>query len=224
MDNSVLIAMSSLRDGSMSKAVDDDTRRTNRRRFLEAQGIALDQSILVHLKYEGDDYCRYYEVSSEHAGDGMAFGSSIVSDALFTRSKRLALFLPVADCIGAVLYDTRLQVLGLAHFGRHNLVQHGGTKVIDYMKSEFASNPNDVQVWLSPAAGRENYPLHDFNNRSLYEVALEQLEQGGVPNGNIETDTIDTTTNPAFFSHSEFLKGNRETDGRQAVIAMMRSR
>jgi len=158
----------------------------------------------------------------EHAGDGMAFESSIVADALFTRGKRLALFLPVADCIGAVLFDERLQVLGLAHLGRQNLAQQGGTKIVEFMKTEFGSNPEDIQVWLSPAAGRENYPLHDFNNRSMYEVALEQLEQANVPNGNIVIDGADTTKDRNFFSHSEFLKGNRETDGRQAVVTLMR--
>jgi copper oxidase (laccase) domain-containing protein len=222
MDNSVLIAMSALRDGSMSKAVDDSTRMHNRRQFLESQGIKLEQSVLVHLKYEGDDYCRYYEVSTEQAGDGMAFDPSIVADALFTRSKQLALFLPVADCVGAVIYDASRQVLGLAHFGRHNLVQNGGAKVIEYMKAEFASDPQNIHVWLSPAAGRENYPLHDFNNRSLHEVALAQLEQAGILNENIEVNGADTTVEPTFFSHSEFLKGNRKTDGRQAVVTMMR--
>jgi copper oxidase (laccase) domain-containing protein len=222
MDSSVLVATSAIRDGSMSKAVDDDVRQNNRRRFLETLDIKLNQSILVHLKYEGDDYCRYYEVSTEQAGDGMVFDSSVVADALFTRSKRLALFLPVADCIGAVLYDSRQQILGLAHFGRHNLVQTGGSKVIDYMKTEFASNPAEIQVWLSPAAGREHYPMYDFNNRSLHEVALAQLEQAGVPNEKIVIDTTDTTMQSTLFSHSEFLKGNRKTDGRQAVVAMMR--
>lgn len=222
MDKAVVIAMSSAADGSMSMSVDDETRRDNRRRFLGRYGITLEQSILVHLKYEGDDYCRYYEVSTEHAGDGIAFESSIIADALFTRSKRLALLLPVADCIGAVLYDARLQVLGLAHFGRHNLVQNGGTKAIEFMKAEFGSDPSDIKAWLSPAAGRGNYPMHDFNNRSLYEVALEQLEKGGLPYENIDIDGTDTTTNTAFFSHSEYLKGNRESDGRQAVVAMMR--
>lgn len=222
MDNRVLIAMSGMRDGSMSHGVDDSTRRNNRQRFLAQHGLSLDQSILVHLKYEGDDYCRYYEVATEHAGDGMAFESSIVADALFTRNKRVALFLPLADCIGAVLYDTRQQILGVAHLGRHNLVQAGGAKMIEFMTSEFESKPADITVWLSPAAGRENYPLHDFNNRSLHEVSLAQLEQAGVPVANIEFDIRDTTLDPALFSHSEFLKGNRQTDGRQAIVAMIR--
>lgn len=222
MDDSVLIAVSTQADGSMSHGVNDQTKRHNRQRFLGRYGMTLDQTVLVHLKYEGNDYRRYYEVSTEHAGDGIAFDSSIVADALFTRSKRLALLLPIADCIAAVIYDPQQQILGLAHFGRHNLQQSGGTAAIEFMQAEFSSAPATIRVWLSPAAGRENYPLFDFNNRSLYEVALEQLERAGVLNDNVEIDGSDTTTNIAFFSHSEFLKGNRQTDGRQAVVTMMR--
>ena len=222
MDN-VFIAISSQSDGSMSKAVDDDQRRTNRQQFLGSNGLTLEQSVLVHLKYEGDNYCRYHEVSAEQAGDGITSNPSIVADALFTRSEDLALFLPVADCVGAVLYDQLKHVLGLAHFGRHNLVQYGGTKVIEFMSEKFGSKPSDIKVWLSPAAGRENYPMHDFNDKGLVEVTTEQLAAAGVPMGNVDIDERDTTKYQSFFSHSEFLKGNRKTDGRQAVVAQMRA-
>lgn len=222
ISSNLLYGISTLNDGSMSKSVDDEQRRKNRQKFLESQDIKLEQSVLVHLKYEGDNYCRYYEVSTEQAGDGMMFDSSIVADALFTRSRNLALFLPVADCIGAVLYDQKRQVLGLAHFGRHNLVQSGGSNVVRFMATEFGSSPADIEVWLSPAAGRENYPMHDFNNHSLYEVAIDQLKSAGVNTDNIDVDGRDTTKDVSLFSHSEFLKGNRESDGRQAVVAMMR--
>jgi copper oxidase (laccase) domain-containing protein len=222
MNSAVSYAISSTRDGSMSKAVDDERRRHNREAFLRSRDMSLEQSALVHLKYEGDDYCRYYEVSSDQAGDGMVSDSSVVADALFTRSKHLALFLPVADCIGAVIYDPSQQILGLAHFGRHNLVQTGGANVIRFMQ-DMGSRPEDIEVWLSPAAGRQNYPLYDFDNRSLHEVALSQLMEAGVPNQNIEIDSRDTTLDTTFFSHSAYLKGDRETDGRQAVVALMQT-
>lgn len=222
MANTSLITMSSMADGSMSKAIDDDTRRANRRNFLAGQGITLEQTVLVHLTYEGEDYRRYYEVSTEQAGDGMAIPSSITADALFTRSKYLALFLPVADCIGAVLYDPASETLGLAHLGRHNLEQAGGSSVVDFMRTEFGADPRNVSIWLSPAAGRERYPLYDFSNRSLHEVALEQLLAAGIDGRNVAIDSRDTTTDTGLFSHSEFMKGNRASDGRQAVVAMMR--
>lgn len=218
----ILIDVSNMKDGSMSKGIDDNTRLENRRALLARNGVNPEQTVLVHLTYEGDDYRRYYTISDDQGGDGITTPSGITADALFTTSKNLALLLPIADCIGAVLHDARTQVIGLAHLGRHNLLQEGAKGAIEYMVSDFDSNAHDITVWLSPAAGRHKYPLFDFDNRSLHEVAIEQLMQAGIPAANIRVDSRDTTTDSSLFSHSEFLKGNRDSDGRQAVVCMMR--
>ena len=214
--------ISSANDGSMSKAVDDEQRRANQELFLQSLGSSLEQAILVKLDYQSDDFCRYYTVDSSMAGSGITRPSSLTADALFTTEQDIALLLPVADCIAALLYDSSKGVIGLAHLGRHNLEQQGGKYVIEYMAKQFHSTPNDVCVWLSPAAGRLNYPLYTFDNRSLHDVALEQLQSAGVKRANIQVDSRDTTTDESFFSHSEFLKGNRTTDGRQAVACVLR--
>jgi copper oxidase (laccase) domain-containing protein len=221
-DELLVIALSTAPDGSMSKAVDAVQRYSNRQHFLNRHNISTDQTVLVQLKYEGDDYRRYHTVTSESGGDGIIRPSKLVADALFTTEPNVALLLPVADCIGAVMYDSVNHVIGLSHLGRHNLAQGGATTTVEYMEIAFNSNPNDIAVWLSPAAGEQNYPLYDFDNRSLHEVAVEQLLSAGVSSTNIEIDSTDTTSNDKLFSHSEFLKGNRLVDGRQAVVVMMR--
>lgn len=221
MDN-VLIGVSSVADGTMSAGGTPEQQLSNRSAYLRSLGLSAEQSILVKLTYDSDDYKRYFSVATEHAGDGIAFGSSITSDALFTRSKNLALMLPIADCVGAVLYDAANQAFGLAHLGRHNLLQQGGTGIVEFMIDEFGTDPSNLAVWLSPAAGRQHYPLHDFDNRSLHEVSMEQLAAAGVSMENIQVDSRDTTTDQSLFSHSAYLKGNRAMDGRQAVVAMMR--
>ena len=222
MDDRLLIGISSVRDGSMSVGIPDEVRHKNRAIFLTNHGVRIEQSVLVALTYESQDFKRFYSISSEQAGDGMVRESSIVSDALFTDAKNVALFLPIADCIAAVLYDPTRQVVGLAHLGRHNLLQQGGAAVVEYMQSDYGSLPGEIQVWLSPAAGRENYPLHDFDNRSLHEVALEQLTSAGIMSSNVQIDLRDTSKDAELFSHSEYLRGNRSLDGRQAVVTMMR--
>ncbi len=222
MNDTVLVAMSDSSFGSMSADVTDAQRATNRRAFLASYELTPEQTVLVGLTYEGNDYSRFYTISADQAGDGIIRPSSIVADALFTTAKNVALFLPIADCIAAVVFDPATQALGLAHLGRHNLIQNGGQAVVDYMQSDFGSRSSDLQIWLSPAAGRENYPLYDFDNRSLHEVALEQLLAAGVSANNIVIDTRDTTRDISLFSHSQFLRGTKQTDGRQAVVAMMR--
>jgi len=90
------------------------------------------------------------------------------------------------------------------------------------MQQGFGLIQADIEVWLSPAAGRESYPLYDFNNRSLHEVAIQQLLEVGIFDEHIEIDGCDKTTDPALFSHSEFLNGNQPSDGRQTVVAIMK--
>lgn len=222
MDDTLVIATSQMSDGSMSVGVTDQQRLSNRSNFLQKYSISPQRTVLVHLAYEGDDYRRYFTVSSDMAGDGIVSASTVTADALFTNEKNLALLLPIADCIGAVLYDPDHQVMGLAHLGRHNLAQSGGTSVVEYMSQDFGTDPSKLRIFLSTAAGRQNYPLYDFDNRSLHEVALEQLRTAGVNGDNIEIDRRDTTQDNTLYSHSEFLKGNRTDDGRQAIVCMMR--
>lgn len=217
------IAISSVVDGSMSTAhIGWDAAIKNRQLFLKANDILLEETILVRLDYASDDFCRYEVVDGAKTGDGMCDESTIVSDTLFTKERKIALFLPLADCIGAVLYDSQKKILGLAHLGRHNLEQIGGQKNIAYMQEQFGCQVADIQVYLSPAVSKVSYPMFNFENRSLHEVACQQLRQAGILEENITLDDRDTAVDDSFFSHSQFLAGRQETDGRHAIVAMMR--
>lgn len=109
----------------------------------------------------------------------------------------------------------------LSHLGRHNLEQYGGTKCVDYLVREFGADPKNLTVWLSPAAGKENYPLYSFDNRGLHDVAIAQLNKAGVPLGNIVASPIDTAIDQNYYSHSQFKSGKRSADGRFAIVAIM---
>lgn len=219
------IFTSTVADGSMkSLGPSQDTEiAQNRRNFLARCGISPDTTTLVHLAYEGDTYCRYQTITRHHRGDGITRPASLVVDALVTTKPDTALFLPLADCIGTVLYDPTCGVLMLSHLGRHNLEQYGGAKSVEYLISHHGVDPANLQVWLSPAAGQANYPLFAFDHRSLHDVAVEQLAAAGVPKQHIDVSPIDTTTDPNYFSHSQFVAGNRPADGRFAVVAILRS-
>ena len=204
------------------KAPDRDYRPVQHTRaaFLEKHAITTADTTLVDLTYDGDDYRRYRTVKDHDKGSGMIRPGTHPTDALVTTDPGHALFLPLADCIGAVLYDPTKSVLMLSHLGRHNLEQHGGTHSVDYLVTRHTVNPSDLEVWLSPAAGKEHYPLFAFEHKSLHDVALSQLRAAGVPSGNITVSPINSAANPDYFSHSQFLKGNQETDGRFAVVAL----
>jgi len=218
------IFVSKIQDGSMKSVHDGDMQNVNvsRMAFMRNNNIDPESTTLVRLKYEGDDYCRYSTVGDEYKGDGITRESTLTSDALVVTDFNHAVFLPLADCIGVVLHDTTRNILMVSHLGRHNLEQFGGTKSVEYLVKNHNIEPKNLDVWFSPAAGKDSYPLYSFDNRSLYEVAIEQLSEAGVLVEKIKLSPIDSAISGEYYSHSQFLKGNKETDGRFAIVACMK--
>ncbi len=207
--------MQSIHSGNLAQA---NQSRTD---FLNKNGIQPEATTLVRLKYEGDDYCRYATIDDTFKGDGIVRESTVVNDALVVTRPQHALFLPLADCIGAVLHDPVKNILMVSHLGRHNLEQYGGTRSVEFLQEHHNVDPQDVTVWLSPAAGKSNYPLFEFNNRSMHEVAMEQFIRAGIRAENIDISPIDSSQDANYYSHNQFLKGRRDNDGRFAVVAFM---
>lgn len=218
-----IILCSTVADGSMKARTDDqvDIVAHNREAFLAAHDIAVSDATLVRLVYEGTDYCRYATVDEASKGDGMLRPSSVVTDAMVVTRLGHALFLPLADCVGAVLHDPTKGILMLSHLGRHNLEQFGATKSVEYLVNEHGVDAKNLTVWLSPAASKDYYPVYAFDNRSLHDVTTEQLLAAGLIRENIDISPIDSAADPNYYSHSQFLQGNRSDDGRFAVVAMM---
>lgn len=213
----LLIKTSSVHDGSIRDSSARNILNENGRNFLQTHSIALEHTSLVYLSYDSDTFTRYAHASG--TGDGIITPSQHIADGLVTDKTDVALVLPIADCIGAVLHDPVKNILMLSHLGRHNLEQLGGTKSVEYMVEQFECDPKNITVWFSPAAGKENYPLYDFDNRSMYEAATKQLITAGISPDHITASSVDTTQDPNYFSHSEFKKGNRAEDGRFMIVA-----
>jgi copper oxidase (laccase) domain-containing protein len=213
---------STVSDGTMKTINGDrETARQNRVKFLERNGTDPANATLHTLSYDTDDFCRYKVLSDADKGDGITRDSTFVADAVVTTIPSHVLLLPLADCVGAVIHDPTKSILMLSHLGRHNLEQFGGTKCIEFLIEKYDVNPGNLTVWLSPAAGKDNYPLFAFNNRSMHDIATEQLQKAGIKPDSIVASPIDVTTDTHYFSHSQFLKGNRDVDGRFCVVAMM---
>jgi hypothetical protein len=141
------IITSTTADGSM-KSTDLRYRSIlpTRTAFLEKHALRPEDTTLVRLVYNGDNYCRYTRVAANDKGDGITRDATIVADALVTTAKNHALFLPLADCIGAVIHDPKKNILMLSHLGRHNLEQFSGTKSIEFLVENFYCDPKDITV------------------------------------------------------------------------------
>ena len=219
----ITVALSYVSDGSMYNRQDmfDSTVIAARGVFLKNQDISIDQTTRLKVVFERDDYCTYVEIAESAKGDGMQDNNVPIADAIITRNKNHALFLPVADCVGAVLYDPEHNVLALAHLGRHSLEQFGAQKIVEHLAKKYASHPPSIKVWLTAAAGKDVYQIWKLNNKGMKEATFEQLLQAGIAPDNIIDDSADTTSNKAYYSYSEYLKGHRPIDGDHAIVAMM---
>lgn len=201
--------------------VDPSKVDENRQQFLGGLGITLEQTSLVQMSYDREDFTRYKTIDSSFKGDGIVRGSSFTADALATQVSGLALFLPLADCIGAILFDPDKKALMVSHLGRHNIEQQGATKSVNFMKREFGTSAEELLVWLGPAPSKEDYPLFAFDNRSMHDVVMTQLQDAGVKESHIETCPADTVNGGDYYSHSQFKKGHSQEDGRFAIVAMI---
>lgn len=218
----ITAGLSSSADGTMKRGlVSDEETFRNREVFLEKCGIRADQSVLVGIVYDKEDFTVYREVGVINQRQGMYGDDVLAADALVTTDPGVALFLPLADCVGVIVYDPDRRVLMVSHLGRHSIEQYGGMASIRYLVDTFGSDPTKLLVWLGPSPSQEKYPLRQFDGRGMHEVVIDQLMQVGVVCDHIEASSIDTATDSDYYSHSEFLKGNRSSDGRFAIVAMM---
>lgn len=220
----IVAAVSSAHNGPMNfRNNDHDEVRHNRLVFFDQVGIEPLEATLVQVTYEDTtNFTRYQIVRDEQAGEGVLEPvSRTEADALVVTHPERALFLPLADCAGAVIFDPDNEILMVSHLGRHSVEQAGAAKSIDYLVEGFGSDPSQLLVWISPAVGRESYPLRAFDGKGLHEVIVEQILKVGIAPGNIEVSHIDTAQSDDYYSHSEFKAGNQAEDGRFAIVAMM---
>ena len=211
----VQVAISSVEDGSMKDGIDLMTPKAvrNREAFLTSFSMSPQKAAVFFASFETDDYCVY-----EDAVSGLIPGV----DGVATNRANVPILLPLADCVGAVVYDPAQHALMVSHLGRHSTEQDGGAKTIVHMTERYGSQPDNLLVWLGPSPNGTDYPLWAFNNRSFIDVLTEQLCAAGVKRRNVEISHVDTTVSPHYFSHSQHLKGLQEVDGRYAIVAMLK--
>lgn len=227
---SVTVVTSTVADGSMLNRYDylDTPVIENRKAFFKKHDIPFENATRVNptthtraLVLHETDWLQYKETGLNERGDGMDNAAITIADALVTTEIGHALLLPIADCVGAVLYDPKHSVLAVAHLGRHSLEQNGAHEIVRYLAQKHESNPGDLQVWLTPAPSKANYPIWALDNKGMKEVTFEQLDAAGVLESNITDNTAESDTDTNYYSYSEFLKGNRTENGDYAIVAVM---
>ena len=149
------------------------------------------------------NFTEYQEITSENIKEYSIDNpeSEIpVSDGLVTRDNNIGILLPLADCLGTVVYDDGQEIVGLLHSGRHNVEQDGPRKFIEFFTEKFGCDPANLRVHFSPCA--RNYRIEKLGGKKLPDAAREQFIAAGILPQNITEDQNDTATCDRFPSHS----------------------
>jgi len=212
-DDKVTLAISTLADGNMRAFSDGEFEQVleSQGKLAIALGLTADKTARVLTTYvDRKSFTEYFEINdetlSEHAIE-KSESDLLCADGLVTRAKDYALLLPLADCLGVVVYDAKQEILGLLHSGRQNLEEDGAFKFVEFLKENYDCRPENLRVYFSPHA--QNFEIFALNNTRLAEAAEAQLVRAGVRAENIERSDIDTVTNPDFPSNSAGDKTTR---------------
>ena len=234
------VGISDLSDGNMRSfsAQGEATTLRNQAKFVKAIGLAPDAVARLRVTYgERNDFTDYREITKNNDLRATRPTANVPSatrpmssindfsiaypaaktpacDGLITRDSDLGILLPLADCLGVVVFDPKRRALGVLHAGRHNIEQNGPTKFIEFFCKSIGSNPTDLLLYFSPCA--RNYRIFALDNATLPGAAREQFAEAGVLTQNIIDSAIDTVTSSNLPSHS-----SGDTDVRFAIVARM---
>ena len=212
-DGKVSLAISTIADGNMrsfGEAEFDEVLQNQRKLCAELGADARNTARVLTTYDRRASFCEYYEIDSKSITKHQITkpeSELVLADGLVTKSADFALLLPLADCLGVIIYDETQGILGLLHSGRQNLEEDGAFKFIEFLQKNYNCQPENLRVYFSPHA--QNFEIFALNHAKLAEAATNQLARAGVPVEIIERSDIDTVTNPDFPSNSAGDKTNR---------------
>ncbi len=212
--------------------IHNDSITTNRTKFVADVGLSYGDVVFQRIVY-GDNQT-YDTITRVSEADTTKHVSEVVADALLCEEVDVGLFLPVADCVATVIYDSKLNRVALLHLGRHSTLAGLMRETLNEMINS-GSNPSELIIWFGPSVQKESYRLEYFapendaawqpfvmkNDGGMY-IDMQgynraQAIAGGVAPANIYTSLIDTAKDLNYFSHSQ---GDKK--GRFGVLVMLR--
>ncbi len=123
----------------------------NRARLAAAVGLGTDRVVWMN-QVHGD------RVAVVDEPQRAAVGGEMGTDALVTRTPRLALAVITADCVPVLLADARAGVVAAAHAGRVGAQRGVVARTVEAMLGQGA-HAGDISALLGPAVSGRNYEV-----------------------------------------------------------------
>lgn len=215
-----------------SLPIHDSSVEANREAFCRANNVNLADVVYQRIRY--DEKMTYDIIQEVDETMTMRSMAEVPADGLFTRRPGVGMFLPVADCVATIIYDPSRRYLAMLHMGRHSTMAGLLPKMLKKFSDE-GSQPRDLLVWMSPAAGRGSYKMQYFDKKTdpAWQPFVDEKSDGiyldlrgfnrqaclnaGILADNIDVSTVDVMATPTtYFSHAM-----GDINGRMAALAMM---
>ncbi len=230
----ILFTSSKVEDGNMSfKKGSPKEVLKNRRRFLKALGINLNQ-IVTLAPIHGS---KIVIVDKKDLGKGAKTSlDAIEADGLITNQSGIYLFLKTGDCIPLGIFDPTNKVVGMAHASRESLESGILKNTIMLMQLNYKSDPKNLVANFGPSIGPccyiRSYPkksngiLKPYTKKiakasysiDIWSLAKDQLFNLGLKIENIHNPQLCTYHNNQYFSHRKAINENLENDFRFASV------
>ncbi len=212
----------------------------NHRLFADAVGYDVSRLVLTE-QVHGTNILR---VGKKDCGQVFFADRDIKeTDGLVTNEPGVMLMTFFADCVPLLFYDTRKNAVGNAHSGWRGTVQRMGQKMVERMKEEFQSDPEDIVAVVGPSICQSCYEVSEevikefqkaFDERywdelyykkpnghyqlDLWEANQIILKEAGLRAEHICVSGLCTNCHPDLLFSHRFTKGKRGNIG--AVIGL----
>jgi len=166
----------------------------------------------------------------------------LLGDGLITSTRNLALGILTADCAPIIFFESKKNIIGIAHAGWKGAYKKIGLKMINYFKKK-GGKLNDIFAVIGPCISQNNYEIkNDFRAKFLKQSSknkkhfkiiknkiyfdlkgyiFEQLKNAGLKNIEIiKKDTFIAKNN--FFSARRSIKNKINDYGRNISIIMIK--
>ena len=143
----LIYVTSTVADGNMSlKWGEKSEVLQNRSRFLEKNGIKIEDCVFTSLVHDKD------VVIVKKANKGKI----VEADGFIVTEKEIAIFMLTGDCLPVVYFDQDKSILGVAHLGWRGVDKGLAGEMVKNL-IDLGVDSNVVHVWIGPGVRKETY-------------------------------------------------------------------
>jgi YfiH family protein len=214
---------------SMTREENIENKKENYRRACAAVGVPYESLTLVRYAHGDGIHC----VAEGDAGKGVSRETDFEPcDAMISDIADVTVLTLHADCVPVLYLDTRNKVAAAVHAGWKGVHLELPKRTVYKMALRYKSRPEDILVGIGPHITVRNFQVRDdvaapFLEKfgpdvvrrresgtyvDLQKAVLMQLEEAGVPEGNI------TCANLCTYTRADLFYSHRRDNGRTGAM------